>query len=349
MTPQETRFLRACRRQPVDRTPVWIMRQAGRYLPEYRRFRERLSFLEMCRRPEVAAEVTLQPLRRFDLDAAIIFSDILLVLQAAGVGLAFTDADGPVIKTPVRSRAQARRIVTDHPEEDLGYVMDAIALVRRELAGRVPLIGFSGAPFTLASYLIEGGHSKNFERTKGMMYEDPRLWHDLLGRITDLVGAYLRAQVGAGAQALQVFDSWVGCLSPGDYREYVYPHSRTLLTGLRGTGVPVIHFGTGTATFLPLMSKAGGDVIGVDWRVPLRTAWTAVGAGKGVQGNLDPVVLLGSRRLIRRRVGEVLAEAGGRAGHVFNLGHGVLPGTPVGNVACLVDAVHELGARSGRT
>lgn len=342
----ESRFLRACLRRPVDCTPVWIMRQAGRYLPEYRRIRGKMPFLDMCRRPEIAAEVTLQPLRRFDLDAAIIFSDILLVLQAAGVGLAFTENDGPVIRRPVRTAAQARAIRIFHPEEELWYVMEAIRLVRRELDGRVPLIGFSGAPFTLASYLVEGGHSTGFVRTKGMMYGEPSTWHRVMERLTTLLTDYLKAQVRVGAQALQVFDSWVGCLSAEDYREYVFPHSCALLSEIKKTGVPVIHFGTDTAAFLGMMGAAGGDVIGVDWRLPLDEAWKRIGYARGIQGNLDPAVLLGPRRAIKDKVRRILTRAEGRPGHIFNLGHGIHQNTPVGNVSALVDAVHELS--SGR-
>jgi len=322
------------------------MRQAGRYLPEYRRLREKLSFLEMCRRPEVAAEVTLQPLRRFDLDAAIIFSDILLPIQAIGVGLVFTRNDGPMIRKPVRNRAQANRIRCFSPEEELHYVFEAIRLVRKELDEKIPLIGFSGAPFTIASYLVEGGHSRNFEKTKGLMYEEPLVWHNMMETLTNGLASYLKAQVNAGAQALQVFDSWVGCLCPEDYRKFVFPHSKALMEKLKQLGAPVIHFGTGTSELLPLMKEAGGDVIGVDWRIPIDEAWRKIGFKKAIQGNLDPVVLLGSKQDIRKKVRSILIKAGGRPGHIFNLGHGIFPGTPVRNVAFLVDAVHRLSRAS---
>jgi len=338
----EGRFLRACRRKRVDCTPVWIMRQAGRYLPEYRRLRAKLSFLEMCRRPEIAAEVTLQPLKRFDLDAAIIFSDILLPIQAIGVGLVFTKNDGPVIRKPVRSRAQAMRIRCFSPEEELHYVFEAIRLVRKELDEKIPLIGFSGAPFTLASYLVEGGHSRNFEKTKGMMYGEPLAWHKMMEVLTNGLASYLRAQVKAGAQALQVFDSWVGCLCPEDYRKFVFPHSKALMDKLKHLGSPVVHFGTGTSELLPLMKEAGGDVIGVDWRIPLDEAWRKIGFSKAIQGNLDPVVLLGTQKDIRKKVRSILKKAAGRSGHIFNLGHGIFPSTPIRNVEFLVDAVHRL-------
>jgi uroporphyrinogen decarboxylase len=340
-----SRFLRACRGEPTDCTPVWCMRQAGRYLPEYRALRERYGFLEMCKTPEVAAEVTLLPLARFPLDAAILFADILLVLEPMGVGLEFSRGDGPVIHRPVRSRRDIEALAAVPAAVALPFVLETVRVVRAKLAGRVPLIGFAGAPFTLASYLIEGHGSRTYAHTKSLMYHDPAAWHLLMERLSAAVVDYLREQIAAGAEAVQVFDSWVGCLGPDDYRTFVLPHMRTALGALAGAGVPVIHFGTGTAALLELMGEAGGDVIGLDWRVDLDEAWARVGDGVAVQGNLDPVALLAPPEEIRRRVARILERASGRPGHVFNLGHGVLPQTPIEHVATLVEAVHELSAR----
>jgi uroporphyrinogen decarboxylase len=334
------RFLRACRREPVDRTPVWFMRQAGRYMPEYRALRERYSLLTLCRTPELAVEVTLQPVHALGVDAAILFSDLLLPLAPLGIPFDFKAGEGPVIEWPVRSRADIDRLRRFDPREELAMVLDAIRALRRELAGRVPLIGFAGAPFTLASYAIEGGHSANFALTKGLMYQDPEAWHRLAALLAEVAGDYLRAQVDAGAQALQLFDSWVGALDAADYREFVAPHVRALLAKLEGAGVPVIHFGTGTGHLLEAQRDAGGDVIGLDWRTPLDEGWARLGDSVAVQGNLDPTALLGPRERLLARVDEVLRRAGGRRGHVFNLGHGILPGTPVENVKAVVDHVH---------
>ena len=338
------RFLRACRRQPVDGTPVWFMRQAGRYLGEYRAVRERHGLLEICRTPELAAEVTLQPVRALGVDAAILFSDLLLPLEPLGVPFHFAEGEGPVIDAPVRSPADVDRLRRFDPREELRSVLETIRLVRRELEGKVPLIGFAGAPFTLASYAVEGGRSTTFAATKALMYGDPPAWHRLAGLLAEVAGDYLRAQAEAGAQALQVFDSWVGALDAADYREFVLPHVKALFARAGGL-VPVVHFGTGTAHLLALQREAGGDVIGLDWRVPLDEGWRAVGDGAGVQGNLDPAALLGPRARLLSRVDEVMARAGGRPGHVFNLGHGILPTTPVDNVKAVVDHVHDHAAR----
>ena len=320
------------------------MRQAGRYLPEYRALRERFGFLELCKNSEAAAEVTLQPVRRFPLDAAILFADILLVLEPMGVGLKFAKGDGPVIERPVRSREDLRRLVAIDPLDAVPFVFETARIVRRELGGRVPLIGFAGAPFTVASYVVEGGASRDYLHTKRLMYGDPETWHELMQRLVDVTVRYLNGQIAAGAQAVQLFDSWVGTLSPDDYRAFVLPHSRAVIAGVT-PGVPVIHFGTGTATLLPLMREAGGDVIGLDWRVNLDEAWARLGHAVAVQGNLDPAVLLASPGEIGRRAGAILARAGGRPGHIVNLGHGVHQQTPPDHVAALVDLVHELAVR----
>ena len=345
MPPAESPLIvRAARREPTPVTPVWLMRQAGRYLPEYRALRERYGFLELCRTPAAAAEVTLQPVRRFAVDAAILFADILLILEPLDVGLEFAKGEGPVIHRPVRSEADVARLKPIDVESSVGTVFETVRLVRRELAGRVPLIGFAGAPFTLASYAIEGGHSNNFARTKGLMYGKPAAWHRLMEVLADATATYLNGQIDAGAQMVQLFDSWVGALAPDDYRTYVLPHTRAVIRALR-PGTPVVHFGTGTATLLPLMREAGGDVIGLDWRVDLDRGWAAVGHDVGVQGNLDPAVLLAAPAVIRERVKAILARAGARPGHIFNLGHGVHQSTPVDHVRALVDTVHELSAR----
>ena len=338
------RFLRACRREPVDCTPVWFMRQAGRYMAEYRRLRAAHSILDLCKTPELAAQVTLQPIDSFALDAAIIFADILLPLEAMGLELEFAEGEGPVIHNPVRDRAAVDRLKMNDGEE-LRYVADAISLTRRQLDGRVPLIGFAGAPFTLASYAIEGGASRNYVFTKQLMYREPEVWHRLLDKLARVVTGYLRRQIQAGAQAVQVFDSWVGCLSATDYAEYVMPHVQLIFDGLKHEGVPLIHFGTGTAALLPLMRKAGGTVIGVDWRMPLDEAWAMLGQDIAVQGNLDPVALFGPLHEIERRVEDILRRAAGRPGHIFNLGHGILPQTPVEHVSAAIDMVHKLSAR----
>src|SRR6266545_175318 len=298
------RFLKACRREPTDCVPVWFMRQAGRYMEDYRKIRAKHSILDVCKTPELAAQVTLQPIDRFSLDAAIIFADILLPLEPMGLRVTFEEGEGPV-----------------------------------------PLIGFAGAPFTLASYAIEGGASRNYVETKGLMYREPAIWHRLMDKLARVVTAYLQSQIKAGAQAVQLFDSWVGCLSPDDYREYVQPHVRLIFDGLKNEPVPLIHFGTGTATLLELMREAGGTVIGVDWRVPLDEARRRLGSGVAIQGNLDPVVLFAPIPEIERRVESILRQAGSEPGFIFNLGHGILPTTPVEHVQAAVDLVHKLSQR----
>jgi uroporphyrinogen decarboxylase len=337
------RFLKACRREPVDCTPVWFMRQAGRYMAEYRRLRTNHSILELCKTPELAAQVTLQPIERFPLDAAIIFADILLPLEAMGLHLEFAEGEGPIIHNPVRDRAGVDRLKIIDGDE-LQYVADAIGMTRRLLADRAPLIGFAGAPFTLASYAIEGGGSRNYVLTKQLMYREPEAWHRLMDKLARVVTGYLKRQIRAGAQAIQLFDSWVGCLAAGDYAEYVLPHVQVIFDGLKHEGVPLIHFGTGTTAILGLMRKAGGTVIGVDWRVPLDEAWAMLGHDVAVQGNLDPVALFGPVHEIERRVEDILRRAAGRPGHIFNLGHGILPQTPVDHVAAAIEMVHKLSA-----
>lgn len=338
------RFLRACRREAVDCTPVWFMRQAGRYMAEYRSLRAKHSMLDLCKTPELAAQVTLQPIDRFPLDAAIIFADILLPLESMGLKLEFAEGEGPVIHNPVRERADVERLKVGDGTE-LDYVGEAIRLARRALNGRVPLIGFAGAPFTLASYAIEGGGSRNYILTKRMMYREPDVWHELMEKFARVVTGYLRCQIRSGAQAIQLFDSWVGCLSAGDYAEYVLPHVQLIFEGLKREGVPMIHFGTGTTALLRKMREAGGDVIGVDWRIPLDEAWAMIGHDRAVQGNLDPVVLYAPLHEIERRVEEILRRAGGRNGHVFNLGHGILPTTPIEHVEAAVNMIHKLSQR----
>jgi uroporphyrinogen decarboxylase len=334
------RLLRACLRQPVDVTPVWFMRQAGRYLPEYRVLRERHSLLELCRTPELAAQVTLQPIKRLDVDGAIIFSDLLLPLEPLGLPFDFVKGEGPQIERPLRSEADIDRLRDVDATEELGYVLAAIRLVRGQLDGKLPLIGFGGAPFTLASYAIEGGPSREFARTKALMYGSPEAWHRLCDRLARVVADFLRAQVEAGVQVVQVFDSWVGTLSADDYREFALPHTRRIFEALAPLGVPTIHFGTGSSAILADMAEAGGDVIGADWRIPLDAAWQLVGTDRGIQGNLDPTVLLGPRHRLLRATEDVLRRAAGRPGHIFNLGHGILPSTPVEQVQALARYVH---------
>jgi uroporphyrinogen decarboxylase len=336
-------FLAACRREPTAFTPVWLMRQAGRFLPEYRAVRDRLGFLELCKRPDAAAEVTVTAARLLGVDAAIIFADILLVVEPLGLGLVYGTGDGPRIERPIRTAADIDGL-RPVPPQALGYVYEAIRLARAALPARQPLIGFAAAPFTLATYMIEGGASQSYLQTKGLLRRDPGLWRALMERLVAVLGDYLRAQIDAGAQAVQLFDSWVGTLPPADYRAHVLPHTRALIASL-GSRVPVIHFGTGTAGLLEGLRAAGGDVIGFDWRVDLDAAWVRVGHDVAVQGNLDPTVLFAPPAEIRRHAEAILGQAAGRPGHVFNLGHGVLPDTPVDHVRALVDAVHELSAR----
>ena len=340
---RDSPFMRACRREQVPYTPVWLMRQAGRYMKEYRDVRAQHSFLEMCKKPEVASEVTVYAAHRLNVDAAIIFADILLIIEPMGLELEFAKGEGPVIHNPVRSAADVERVREVEDVSSLDYVYEAIRITRRELRPNIPLIGFCGAPFTLASYICEGGGSKNYVHTKRLMYTDPGAWHALMSKISRALGRYLNAQVEAGAQAVQIFDSWVGALSPDDYREYVLPHTREVIRGVT-PGVPVIHFGTGTATLLELQKEAGGDVIGLDWRVRLDEAWARLG-DVAVQGNFDSVALFTNPEVVRKRARDVLDQAANRPGHIFNLGHGILPETPVENVVALVEAVHELSRR----
>ncbi|MGB7924977.1 MAG: uroporphyrinogen decarboxylase [Pyrinomonadaceae bacterium] len=336
-------FMRACRREPVPYTPVWLMRQAGRYMREYREVRARTGFLELCKTPELAAEVTVTAAERLNVDAAIIFADILLIIEPMGLDLEFAKGEGPVIHNPVRAARDVERLREVESVEALGYVFEAIRLTRRALPADLPLIGFAGAPFTLASYIVEGGASKNYVNTKTLMYGDPGAWHAMMSLISRALVRYLNAQIAAGAQAVQLFDSWVGCLSPDDYREYVLPHTRSVIRALT-PGTPVIHFGTGTAALLELMREAGGDCIGLDWRVQLDEAWQRLG-DVAVMGNLDPVTLFADVGVVREQARRILDRAGGRPGHIFNLGHGILPETPVDNVIALVDAVHELSRK----
>jgi uroporphyrinogen decarboxylase len=332
----------------VDTTPVWFMRQAGRYMPEYRAIREKHNLLEICQQPELAAEVTLQPVQALGVDAAILFADILLPAIPLGVGLEFAKGEGPVLIHPVRNMDDVQGLRPVDPESDLEYIMKTIRILRHSL-GSVPLIGFCGAPFTFASYLIEGKSSRDFLRTKTMMYSAPGTWHALMQKLSNVLADYLAAQVRAGAQAVQMFDSWLGALSPQDYLEFVEPYSQRVLRAAEASGVPVIHFGTCTSTLLAAMKGAGGTVLGLDWRVPLRDGWKLVGPEVGIQGNLDPAVLFAPPGEIKRRVHEILAEADGRPGHIFNLGHGILPGTPVDNVRFVVDIVHEYSATRNAT
>ena len=338
-----SRFLQACQRKPVDTTPIWFMRQAGRYMPEYRAIREKYSLLEICYQPELAAEVTLQPVRALGVDAAILFADILLPAIPLGVSLEFAKGEGPILQNPVRTMEDVRALNPVEAEADLGYVMEAIRILRAELKD-TPLIGFCGAPFTVASYLIEGGSSREFLKTKTMMYSDPQTWHALMGKLSSVLADYLVAQIRAGAQAVQIFDSWVGALSPQDYEKFVLPYSQKVLQAAKNENVPVIHFGTNTTTLLPLMKRAGGDVIGLDWRIPLDDGWSLLGDDVAVQGNLDPITLFAPLSEIKARVHDVLRRANGRPGHIFNLGHGILQHTLVDNVKAVVDMVHEYSA-----
>lgn len=345
--PARSVFLRACRRAPTPYAPVWLMRQAGRYMPEYRAIKERhRSILEMIKDPAVAAEITLQPIRAFPLDAAIIFADILTILEPMGFQLEFVKGEGPVIRNPVRDPADLHRLLPVDPKAQLHFTIEAIRLVRRELGDRLPLIGFSGAPFTLACYAIEGGSSRDFARARLFMYSHPQAWKVLAERLADAVGDYLVAQAEAGADALQLFDSWVGVLSPCDYERFALPYTRRAIERVkRQSDVPLILFGTGTCGFLSRLRETGCDVVGLDWRVELSDAWTRVGRDLAAQGNLDPVVLLAPPEEIRRQAAGILNSVAGVPGHIFNLGHGVLEPTPVDHVRLLVDFVHEYSAR----
>lgn len=336
----ESPFLKACRREPTSMTPIWLMRQAGRYMPEYREVRARVSFLELCKNPDLATEVTVTAAERLGVDAAILFADILLILEPLGFDLEFAKGEGPVIHNPIRTTDDVDRVQPLADMAPLSFVTTAVRSIRNALPATMPLIGFAGAPFTLACYAIEGGGSRHYEQAKTFMYRDPGAWDALMERLVNATAVYLNAQVEAGAQVLQIFDSWVGNLAPEDYRRFVLPHM-TRLFALLDPVVPVIHFGTDTSTLLELQRDAGGHVIGLDWRVNLASAWERLGTGVAVQGNLDPVILFAPISEIRRQTHRILAEAAGRPGHIFNLGHGILPHTPVDHVRALVEIVHE--------
>ena len=337
-------MMKACRRERTPYTPIWLMRQAGRYMPEYRAVRDKVSFLELCKRPDLAAEVMVTAVKRLGVDAAIIFSDLLPILEPMGMQLEFSAGEGPVIHNPVREGHDVDRVIELESVESLHFVTETVRQTRAALPAEVPLIGFAGAPFTLASYAIEGGASRNYLHTKTLMYRDEGAWGELMARLARAVARYLAAQIAAGAQIVQLFDSWVGCLGPGDYRRYVLPYTKAVIDALPAE-IPVIHFATGNPALVPLTAEAGGSVIGVDWRVRLEDAWRSVGSQRAIQGNLDPAVLLADRGEIRRRAKEILEQADGRPGHIFNLGHGVLPQTPVENAVALVEMVHEMSAR----
>jgi uroporphyrinogen decarboxylase len=337
-------FLRAARGLPTEYTPVWFMRQAGRTLPEYRQMRERWTLLEICRLPEICAEVTLQPMRRMPLDAAVMFGDIMLPLAGVGVELDIVEKVGPVIATPVRDLAGVARLRDLEPEQDVPEVLEAVRLVRRDLESHRAVLGFAGAPFTLASYLVEGKPTRDFVHTKALMYGAPDVWDALMTKLARIAAAFLRANVEAGADALQLFDSWVGALSLTDYVRYVQPYTRRIFAELADLDVPLVHFGTNTAHLLDAMKTDGGTVMGLDWRLPIDDAWARVGHDLGVQGNLDPAVLFAPAAAVESAAEDVLRRVGGRPGHVFNLGHGLLPATPLANIERLVDVVHERSA-----
>ena len=337
-------FMKACRGEPTDVTPVWLMRQAGRYMQEYREVRAKTTFLELCKNPQLCSEVMCTAVQRLGVDAAIIFSDLLPILEPMGLDLEFAKGEGPVIHNPVREPGDVDRVVELESVDALHFVMETVQQTRHDLPADMPLIGFAGAPFTLASYVIEGGASRNYLHTKTLMYRDEGAWRSLMERFARAITIYLNAQIRAGAQCVQLFDSWVGCLGPDDYRKYVLPYVQRIIADLT-TGVPVINFGTGNPALLPMLAEGGSQVVGVDWRIRLDDAWEIVGKQKSVQGNLDPLVLLSDRETIRGRVQEVLDQAGGRPGHIFNLGHGIVQQTPVDNAIALVDAVHELSQR----
>lgn len=339
------RLLKACRLQPVDATPVWFMRQAGRFLPEYRKIREKHDVISICKNPELCAKVTSLPVEILGVDAAIMFADIMLPLEGMSIRFEIKEGLGPVVQQPIRSLESVNSVTDLDPREDVPFVLEAIAQAKKTL--NVPLIGFCGAPFTLASYLIEGRPTREFVNTKALMYRDPKTWHALMNKLATAMASYLLAQVKAGVDVVQLFDSWVGCLSPEDYHQYVLPYSRRIFKELEGTGVPRIHFGTATSNLLVEMRQAGGDVFGVDWRIPIDLAWERLGSDVGIQGNLDPAVLLGTPELIKSQATRILTKTKGRVGHIFNLGHGMLPETPPQNVIELVKFVHESTQDSG--
>jgi uroporphyrinogen decarboxylase len=340
MSAPDSIFVRACKSQAVERAPVWFMRQAGRYMQEYRAIRKQHSLLEICKKPALAAQVTIEAAEILGVDAAIIFADLLLPLEVMGLPFHFSAGEGPVIEKPVRSGEDIARLRVDYAPE-LGYVSEAVSLVARHFKNKVPVIGFCGAPFTLASYMIEGGGSRNYVHTKKMMYNAPADWDALMGKLVAVASAYAADQVRAGADAIQIFDSWIGCLSVEDYRHYVLPHATGMVKQLQKTGVPIIYFGTDSATLLPTMKETGADVIGLDWRIPLDEGWSRLDHSCAVQGNLDPVLLFADWKELKSRAEEVLRRAAGHAGHIFNLGHGILPETPVENVKNLARFVQE--------
>jgi uroporphyrinogen decarboxylase len=335
------RFLKACRRQTVDETPVWFMRQAGRYLPQYRKIREKHDVVSICKDPDLCSQVTTLPVDVLGVDAAIMFADIMLPLEGLGVEFEIKEGVGPIIQKPIRNLQTARSLSDLDPKNDVLFVLEAIKETKKRLGGRVPLIGFCGAPFTLASYMIEGRPSRDFVNTKTLMYRDPKTWQLLMDALSTGMSLYLQAQIRAGVDAVQLFDSWVGCLSLQDYREYVLPYSRRIMKDLEGTGVPRIHFGTGTSNFLGEMKEAGGDVFSIDWRIPIDVAWQRLGTDVAIQGNLDPTVLMADQSLIESQAAAILKRVGGRNGHIFNLGHGMLPEVPTEKVVELVKFVHE--------
>ncbi|HLF09289.1 MAG TPA: uroporphyrinogen decarboxylase [Dehalococcoidia bacterium] len=341
MIAKDSPLLAAARREATEYTPVWFMRQAGRSLPEYRRIREKYDFFTVCQQPDLCAEVTLQPVKRLGVDAAILFADITTPLVGIGIEVDLVESVGPVIAAPVRTVEDLARLRDLEPEQDLGYVLETLRILRRELPETVALIGFAGAPFTLATYLVEGKPSRDYTQVKTFMYRAPEVWRALMERLSAITIAYLQAQIQAGAQIVQLFDSWVGWLGPADYETYVLPYSRRIFEALRGQGVPLIHFGTTTAGILDLMASAGADVMSVDWRIPLDAAWKRVGMEIAIQGNLDPVSLLAPREVLWSRADDVLRRANGRPGHIFNLGHGLLPQTNPDEIAALVTYVHE--------
>ncbi len=343
MSAPNSLFVRAAKAQPTKRTPIWLMRQAGRYMAEYRAIRKQYSLIEICKKPEVAAQVTIEAAEILQVDAAIIFADLLLPLEVMGLPFHFAAGEGPKIEKPVRSAEDIARLRTDRAA-DLGYVSEGIKLVCKHFGDRLPVIGFCGAPFTLASYMIEGGGSRNYIHTKKMMYSAPGAWNELMTKLVAVTAEYSADQVRAGADTIQIFDSWVGCLSVEDYRRYVLPHATALVRRLQKTGVPIIYFGTDSATLLPSMQETGAEVIGLDWRIPLDEGWKALGYRGAAQGNLDPVLLFAEWKELKARAENVLRQAGGRAGHIFNLGHGILPETPVENVRALCEFVRESSA-----
>ena len=340
MSAPNSLFVRACKSQPTARTPVWFMRQAGRYMPEYRAVRKQYSLLEICKKPEIAAEVTITAAELLGVDAAIIFADLLLPLEVMGLPFHFSAGEGPVIEKPVRSSEDVTQLRTDRAAE-LGYVSEAVSLVAKHFAGRLPVIGFCGAPFTLASYMIEGGGSRHYLHTKKMMYNSPADWDALMHKLVEVTAEYSAAQVRAGADVIQIFDSWVGCLSVEDYRRYVLPHVTSMVKRLQKTGAPIIYFGTDSATLLSAMNETGAEVIGLDWRIPIDAGWATLDHHCGVQGNLDPVLLFADWKELKSRAEHILQLAGGRPGHIFNLGHGILPETQVENVKDLARFVQE--------